>query len=67
MKEFIFLKTELPFIPLERKILFKELLYNFFKENFPNYKVLKNELSEFLIFLNSGGVNSDIVISIISF
>ena len=32
-----------------------------FKENFPNYKILKNELSEFLIFLNSGGVNSDIV------
>ena len=31
-----------------------------FINNFPNYKILKNELSEFFIFLNSGGVNSNI-------
>ena len=31
-----------------------------FKKKFPEYKILKNELSEFFIFLNSGGVNSNI-------
>ena len=31
-----------------------------FINNFPEYKILKNELSEFFIFLNSGGVNSNI-------
>ena len=31
-----------------------------FKKYFPEYKILKNELSEFFIFLNSGGVNSNI-------
>ena len=30
-----------------------------FKEFFPQYKIEKNNVSEFLIFLNSGGVNSD--------
>ncbi len=29
-----------------------------FQKFFPEYKIQKNELSEFLIFLNSGGVNS---------
>ncbi len=32
-----------------------------FKKNYPEYKILKNELSEFFIFLNSGGVNSNIL------
>ena len=31
-----------------------------FKKKFPEFKFLKNELSEFFIFINSGGVNSDI-------
>ena len=31
-----------------------------FKKEFPKFKFLKNELSEFLIFINSGGVNSNI-------
>lgn len=31
-----------------------------FVSKFPEYKILKNELSEFFIFLNSGGVNSNI-------
>ena len=29
-----------------------------FEKNFPQYKIVKNQLSEFFIFLNSGGVNS---------
>ena len=29
-----------------------------FQEYFPQYKILENKLSEFFIFLNSGGVNS---------
>ena len=29
-----------------------------FHEKFPEYKIIENRLSEFLIFLNSGGVNS---------
>ena len=29
-----------------------------FKRYFPQYEILENKLSEFLIFLNSGGVNS---------
>ena len=32
-----------------------------FVNKFPEYKILKNELSEFFIFLNSGGVNSNIL------
>ena len=32
-----------------------------FINEFPEYKILKNELSEFFIFLNSGGVNSNIL------
>ena len=31
-----------------------------FLNNFPEYKIIKNELSEFFIFINSGGVNADI-------
>ena len=31
-----------------------------FKNHYPNYEILKNELSEFFVFLNSGGVNTDI-------
>ena len=31
-----------------------------FKKNFPDLKIQKNKLSEFFIFVNSGGVNSDI-------
>jgi hypothetical protein len=31
-----------------------------FKKHFPKLKILKNNLSEFFIFINSGGVNSDI-------
>ena len=31
-----------------------------FKKKFPEFMFLKNELSEFFIFINSGGVNSDI-------
>jgi hypothetical protein len=31
-----------------------------FEKNFPSFKFLKNELSEFFIFINSGGVNSSI-------
>ena len=31
-----------------------------FNRYFPGVKFLKNELSEFFIFINSGGVNSDI-------
>ena len=31
-----------------------------FEKNFPRLKFLKNELSEFFIFINSGGVNSSI-------
>ena len=30
-----------------------------FEKNFPQYSIEKNYVSEFLIFLNSGGVNSD--------
>ena len=30
-----------------------------FLKNFPQYKIIENKLSEFLIFLNSGGVNSE--------
>ena len=30
-----------------------------FQHFFPQYKIVKNELNEFLIFLNSGGVNND--------
>lgn len=29
-----------------------------FREHFPQYKIVENKLSEFFIFLNSGGVNS---------
>ena len=29
-----------------------------FQGHFPQYKIVENKLSEFLIFLNSGGVNS---------
>jgi len=29
-----------------------------FQEHFPQYKIIENKLSEFFIFLNSGGVNS---------
>ena len=29
-----------------------------FEKYFPQYKIIENKLSEFLIFLNSGGVNS---------
>ncbi len=29
-----------------------------FNNNFPQYKIVKNELTEFFTFLNSGGVNS---------
>ena len=32
-----------------------------FERNFPGFKFLKNELSEFFIFINSGGVNSNIL------
>lgn len=32
---------------------------NKFEKNFPQYKIVKNQLSEFFIFLNSGGVNSE--------
>ena len=32
-----------------------------FIKHFPEFKILKNELSEFFIFVNSGGVNSDII------
>ena len=38
------------------QLLFKD---NYkFQQNFPQYKIIENKLSEFLIFLNSGGVNS---------
>ena len=30
-----------------------------FQEHFPQYKIIENKLSEFFIFLNSGGVNSN--------
>ena len=36
------------------RLLFKD--ENKFHSNFPQYTIIKNELSEFLIFLNSGGV-----------
>ncbi len=39
------------------QLLFKDKIK--FKKNFPQYEVEKNNLSEFFIFLNSGGVNSD--------
>ncbi len=32
---------------------------NKFQKNFPQYQIVKNSVSEFLIFLNSGGVSSD--------
>ena len=38
------------------QLLFKN--DNKFQEHFPQYKILDNKLSEFFIFLNSGGVNS---------
>ena len=38
------------------KLLFKNKKK--FEENFPEYFIKKNKLSEFIIFLNSGGVNS---------
>ena len=31
-----------------------------FLNNFPEYRIIKNDLSEFFIFINSGGVNADI-------
>lgn len=31
-----------------------------FNKNFPGYKIIKNDLSEFLIFINSSGVSQDI-------
>jgi SAM-dependent methyltransferase len=40
------------------QLLFKEK--KVFEKKFPEYKILKNELSEYFIFLNSGGVNSNI-------
>ena len=40
------------------ELLFKNKIK--FIKYFPEYDILKNELSEFLIFINSGGVNSDI-------
>jgi SAM-dependent methyltransferase len=40
------------------ELLFKD--QKKFEKNFPGLKFLKNELSEFFIFINSGGVNSDI-------
>ena len=39
------------------RLLFKD--ENKFHSNFPQYKIIKNELSEFFIFLNSGGVVSE--------
>ena len=30
-----------------------------FENYFPEYKIIENKLSEFLVFLNSGGVNSN--------
>ncbi|MDA7606575.1 class I SAM-dependent methyltransferase [Pelagibacteraceae bacterium] len=33
---------------------------NKFHKNFPSYQIIKNELSEFLIFINSSGVNQNI-------
>jgi len=38
-------------------LLFKD--ENKFYHHFPQYKILKNELTEFFTFLNSGGVNSN--------
>ncbi len=38
------------------QLLFKD--YKKFQNYFPQYKIIENKLSEFLIFLNSGGVNS---------
>ncbi len=38
------------------QLLFKN--QNKFNEHFPQFKIIENRLSEFLIFLNSGGVNS---------
>ena len=40
------------------ELLFKD--QQKFEKNFPRLKFLKNELSEFFIFINSGGVNSSI-------
>ena len=40
------------------ELLFKD--EKLFKKKFPKLLILKNELSEFFIFLNSGGVNSNI-------
>ena len=40
------------------ELLFKD--QKKFEKNFPGLKFLKNELSEFFIFINSGGVNSNI-------
>ncbi len=39
------------------QLLFKDK--NKFENNFPEYEIVENRLSEFLIFLNSGGVNSE--------
>lgn len=40
------------------ELLFRDKIK--FKNYFPEYDILKNELSEFLIFINSGGVNSNV-------
>ncbi len=40
------------------QMLFKNKIK--FKENFPQYEIIKNELTEFSIFLNSGGVINNI-------
>ena len=43
-------------IKLNLKTIFQKLIILKIKK----YDILKNELSEFIIFINSGGVNSDI-------
>tara|TARA_Y100000590_G_scaffold34957_1_gene38040 strand:+ start:14396 stop:15190 length:795 start_codon:yes stop_codon:yes gene_type:complete len=40
-------------------LLFKN--ESLFHHYFPEYKIIKNDLSEFFIFINSGGVNNDII------
>ena len=40
------------------ELLFKDV--DRFNKEFPEYTFIKNELSEFLIFINSGGVNTNI-------
>ena len=40
------------------ELLFKNQIN--FLNNFPEYKLIENNLSEFFIFINSGGVNTDV-------